>query len=51
MFELISFIFIIGFAVCVLSLAIAIAFVMNALRRILGHKSRSKCINNYIRRR
>jgi hypothetical protein len=51
MLKLISFIFIIGFVVCVISLSVLISIIMNLLRRLIGHKSKSKCINNYIRRR
>lgn len=51
MYKLISFIFIIGFIVCSFTLATMIAIVMNILRNFVGKKSKSKCINDYIRRR
>lgn len=51
MYKLISFMFIIGFLVCSFTLATMIAIVMNVLRSLIGKKSKSKCINDYIRRR
>ena len=51
MIKLISFIFILGLTVLVLSLSTIMALIMNVLRRMIGKKSKSKCINDYIRRR